>query len=85
MCIEYRSLYACQCVAKTPMGLQSCNHRKLIENYDNDSTPETEALMRYFEERCKSESTISYIKRTDKCMRCKRVKHEGRGIAKAEE
>jgi hypothetical protein len=64
------------------MGLQSCNHRKLIDNYDNDGTPETEVLMGYFKERCKSESTTSYIERTDKCGRCKKAR---RGSVKAEE
>ena len=82
MCIEYRSRYACQCVAKILIGLQSCNHRKFIDKYEKDGSPETAALVKYFNERCKAESTTSYIERTDRCGRCKRAR---RGCVKAEE
>jgi hypothetical protein len=73
MCIEYRTRYACQCVARSRIQLQSCDHRKFIEDYEHDGTTETEALTRYFNEQCKVETTTSYIERTDKCGGCKRA------------
>ena len=83
--MEYRTRYACHCVGRRPLGSQKCKHCKFIENFEKDGTPETQALMRYFKERCKSETTMSYIERTDKCVHCKRAKQEGRGVAKADD
>jgi hypothetical protein len=73
MCIEYRTRYACHCVGRSPIGLQSCSHRKFIGDYENDGAA-----------RCKAEMAMSYIERTDKCEHCKRVSRKS-GVAKAEE
>jgi len=84
MCIEYRNRYACHCVARGNLGWQACNHRKFIESYKQDGTPETAALTRYFNERCEAETTTSHIERSDKCVRCKRAEEEGWAVAQAE-